>query len=56
VLPSKEECGVNVMGKITRRTSMKPTAPLSDFLSRVQGEQYSDVVLSSYVIGERECP
>jgi len=56
VLPSKEECGVNVMGKITRRTSMKPTAPLSDFLSRVRGEQYSDVVLSSYVIGERECP
>jgi len=31
VLPSKEECGVNVMGKITCGAGMKPTAPLSDF-------------------------
>ena len=53
MLPSEEECGVNVMGKITRGAGMKPTAPLSDFLSRVQGEQCSDVVSSSYVIGEQ---
>ena len=53
MLPSEEECRVNVMEKITRRAGMKPTAPLSDFLSRVQDEQCSDVVLSSYVIGEQ---
>ena len=52
MLPSEKEYGVNVMGKITCRAGMKPTASLSDFLSRVRGEQCSDVVLSSYVIGE----
>jgi len=53
VLSSEGECRVNVMGKITRGAGMKPTAPLSDFLSRVRGEQCSDVVSSSYVIGEQ---
>ena len=31
VLPSEEECRIDVVGEITRRAGMKPTAPLSDF-------------------------
>jgi len=31
VLPSKEEYGIGVVEEITRRASMKPTVPLSDF-------------------------
>jgi len=31
MLPSKEECRIDIVGEITRGAGMKPTAPLSDF-------------------------
>ena len=31
MLSSKEECGIGIVGEITRGASIKPTIPLSDF-------------------------